>query len=224
MPLDYAREHHALWQKSEDTISSTSQVSLPAVMLTILVSVAILVGIAGYAGFDRVKLQIIKIASDDAREALLPGMLISVHAEEPDAKQCTSCHNYLNSPPASKCLKCHRKILAVINNNQGYHGALTGQCWTCHTEHKGLQADITSLDLKGFNHENARFSLEGKHRDLECRSCHKQQNKNKELTRTKFIGLPFEKCIDCHDDIHKGQFQKNAKVATQNLVGKVHGL
>jgi cytochrome b subunit of formate dehydrogenase len=211
VPLDYAREHHALWQKSEDPVSHTNQVSLPAAVLTILVSVAVLVSVAWYAGFDRVKLHIIKIAHDGAREALLPGMLISAHAKEPDAKQCTSCHNYLNLPPASKCLKCHREILAVINNSQGYHGALTGQCRTCHTEHKGLQADITSLDVKDFNHENARFSLEGKHRDLECRSCHKQQNKNNELTGTKFIGLPFEKCVDCHDDIHKGQFQKECQ-------------
>ncbi|HHT9115048.1 MAG: cytochrome b/b6 domain-containing protein [Planctomycetes bacterium] len=202
VPLDYAREHHALWQKSEDPVSHTSQVSLPAVMLAILALVAVLVSVTWYAGFDRVKLQIIKIANNGAREALLPGLLISAHAEEPDAKQCTSCHNYLNSPPASKCLKCHQEILAVINNNQGYHGALMGQCRTCHTEHKGLQADITSLDVKDFNHENARFSLEGKHRDLECRSCHKQQNKNNELTSTKFIGLPFETCTECHRNPH----------------------
>ncbi len=208
VPLDYAREHHALWQKREDLISHTKQVSLPAAMLTILASVAVLVSVIWYAGFGRVKLQIIKVANDGAREALLPGMLISAHAEEPDAKQCTSCHNYLNSPPSSKCLKCHREILAVIDNKQGYHGALTGQCRTCHTEHKGLQADITSLNIKSFNHENTRFSLDGKHRNLECRSCHKQQKKNSEFTRTKFVGLPFEKCADCHDDIHKGQFQK----------------
>ena len=37
VPFDYAREHHALWQKSEDTVSHTNQVSLPAVMLAILV-------------------------------------------------------------------------------------------------------------------------------------------------------------------------------------------
>lgn len=202
VPLDYAREHHALWQKSEDPVSYTNQVSLPAVMLAILVLIAILVSATWYVGFDRVKLRIIKIAHNRAREALLPGILISAHAEEPDAKQCTSCHDYLNSPPSSKCLKCHQEILAVINNNQGYHGVLTGQCRTCHTEHKGLQADITSLDVKDFNHENARFSLEGKHRDLECRSCHKQQNKNNELTRTKFIGLPFETCTECHRNPH----------------------
>lgn len=202
VPLDYAREHHALWQKSEGPVSHTNQVSLPAFMLAMLVSVAVLVSVTWYAGFDRVKLQIIKIANNGAREALLPGMLISAHAEEPDAKQCTSCHNYLNSPPSDKCLKCHQEILAVINNNQGYHGSLTGQCRTCHTEHKGLLADITSLDVKGFNHESARFSLEGKHRDLECRSCHKQQNKNNERTRTKFIGLPFETCTECHRNPH----------------------
>ena len=41
VPLDYAREHHALWQKSEDPVSHTNQVSLPAVMLAILVPVAV---------------------------------------------------------------------------------------------------------------------------------------------------------------------------------------
>lgn len=202
VPLDYAQEHHPLWQKSANPVPHTNHVSLPAVMLVTLASAAVVAGATWYVGFDRVKSKITPIAHNNAREAFLPGMLISAHAKEPDARQCTSCHDYLNSPPDSKCLACHQEILAVINNNQGYHGALTGPCRTCHAEHKGLRADITSLDAKVFNHDKARFSLEGKHRGLECKSCHKQQNKNNEPAKTKFIGLAFETCMDCHQNPH----------------------
>jgi len=219
VPLDYAQEHHPLWQKSADPVSHTSHVSLSAVMLATLASAAIVAGATWYVGFDRVKLKIIHIAHNNAREAFLPGMLISAHAKEPDAKQCTSCHDYLNSPPASKCLKCHQEILAVINNNQGYHGTLTGPCRTCHAEHKGLRADITSLDIKVFNHDKTRYALEGKHRGLECKSCHKQLNKNNEPTKTKFIGIAFETCMDCHQNPHLDTKDNHDCLSCHNMDG-----
>ncbi len=106
MPLDYAQEHHPLWQKSANPVSHTSHVSLPAVMLATLASAAVLAGTTWCVGFDRVKLKIIHIAQNNASEAFLPGMLVSVHAKEPDAKQCKSCHKQQNKN-AEKCADCH---------------------------------------------------------------------------------------------------------------------
>lgn len=202
VPVDYARTHHPLWQESKEPLLHTNYVSLLAVILTTIILAGIVIGSVWYVGIDRVKIQVCKIAGNYGRELILPGMLVSVHAEEPDAKECTSCHNYINPPPSTKCLKCHKEISNVINKNQGYHGTLQGQCRDCHVEHNGLHADIILLDSKSFNHDNTRYILDGKHRVLECVECHNQPEKKTDRIKSKYIDLKFESCIDCHQNPH----------------------
>ena len=202
VPIDYAREHHPLWQESKEPLIRTSYVSIIAVILTTCLLAGVTIGSAWYVGFNKVKIQVSRIAADYGRELILPGMLISVHAEEPEAKECTSCHNYFNTPPSTKCLKCHKEITKVVNNNQGYHGTLKGPCRDCHVEHKGLNADIVLLDTKSFNHDNTRYVLDGKHRTLGCAKCHKQSDKKTEGIKSKYIDLKFENCIECHQNPH----------------------
>ena len=219
VPLDYAREHHSLWQNGENPDIHTNHLSLPAIILTTIGVAAIVISGVWYIGFDQVKSQIGKVAGNNGREVILPGMLVSGHAEEPDAKHCTACHDFLNSPPSQKCLKCHEEIQTVMDNHLGYHGTLNGECRICHSEHKGLTANILSLDSKAFNHENARFPLLGKHQDLDCEKCHGMPDKNTKSVRIKYIGLEFETCIQCHQNPHPNIKDNNDCLSCHTMRG-----
>ena len=219
VPLDYAREHHSLWQNGEDPDIHANHVSLSAIILTTFGVVAVLFSGVWYIGFGQVKSQVVKVAGNNGREVILPGKLVSGHAEEPKAKHCTACHNFLNSPPSDKCLKCHEEIQTVMDNRQGYHGNLNGKCRTCHSEHKGLAANIFSLDPKAFNHENSRYSLLGKHQDLDCVKCHSVPDKKTKQVKTKYIGLEFETCIQCHENPHPNIKDKNDCLSCHTMRG-----
>ncbi len=69
-----------------------------------------------------------------------------------------------------------------------------------------------------FDHAKTGYILRGKHEQLKCRQCHRAENiaeqnryknGNKNLNRT-FLGLS-EKCITCHEDQHKGQFEQSCE-------------
>src|SRR5690606_13057715 len=76
---------------------------------------------------------------------LMPGELIKGHAEfESD---CTQCHVSFNQAGSTRlCLDCHEDIQADRKNASGFHGmnplASTSECTTCHTDHRGRDADI----------------------------------------------------------------------------------
>jgi nitrate/TMAO reductase-like tetraheme cytochrome c subunit len=53
--------------------------------------------------------------------------------------------------------------------------------------------------MSSFNHDNTNFKLENMHKNVDCKECHK----------TKFTDhLSHNRCTDCHDDYHNGQFTK----------------
>jgi len=98
----------------------------------------------------------------------------------------------------------------------GFHDKLTGQCRTCHPDHAGVDADI-----RNFDHNLANYKLQGGHIGLPCRECHLVKVDEDIKSQTKYIGLNFEKCDDCHRDPHEGQVstacQKRVKVAIRRL-------
>ncbi len=71
-------------------------------------------------------------------------------------------------------------------------------CATCHTEHKGRDANIVVLDESKFNHVQTDFALKGGHANekVVCKDCHKP--------KVKFRDAP-NSCVSCHkkDDKHK---------------------
>ncbi len=85
-----------------------------------------------------------------------------------------------------KCTTCHEDV----------HDNKFGQnCIQCHTEQsfKLVQAQ------ESFNHDNTGFRLEGAHRQVDCKNCHK----------AKLIDpVPHDRCMDCHGDYHQKQFVK----------------
>ncbi|WP_018609006.1 cytochrome c3 family protein [Uliginosibacterium gangwonense] len=104
--------------------------------------------------------------------------------------KCESCHTgflYKDKLQAT-CISCHR-------NDDKHKGSLGPNCANCHIERSWKETR--------FDHSKTRFPLLGKHGDVECGACHKDQ---------RFRETPSE-CITCHkkDDRHKTRFGEDCK-------------
>jgi hypothetical protein len=112
---------------------------------------------------------------------------VTSHAE---IKNCSSCH----APPwggetmANRCLNCHTDVRKQIDRSGPLHGQLANgmECRKCHTEHRGSHSEMTNL--ASFDHDCAAFKLTGKHRTVNCKSCH---------TGSAYKGTP-QTCESCH--------------------------
>ncbi len=102
--------------------------------------------------------------------------------------ECEKCHvtgkKYSEAP--SDCYSCHKR-------DDVHKGALGPKCADCHSE--------GSWKETRFDHDKTRFSLIGKHADVRCTECHRN-NVFKNTPRT---------CISCHrkDDKHKETLGKD---------------
>jgi hypothetical protein len=115
---------------------------------------------------------------------------------------CASCHRQDAAgvvryrPLASTCATCHADVHAA-------QFAVKGQgtdCARCH-ETAGWKAPLRFRHEKPFTS----FTLDGKHRKLECAKCHPAvQAAGAEVRR--YRPLPTE-CQGCHADFHKGAFR-----------------
>jgi hypothetical protein len=143
----------------------------------------------------------------DFERLFSPGELIEGHRKlEGDCKQC---HVRLRDVSENQlCRDCHEEVDDDIKRKKGFHGkhpkAGSEDCKTCHTDHKGRDADIVNLDRDRFDHAQTDFRLTGKHRVVNCDSCHKPEKKFREAPG---------KCIDCHkdDDVHEGKLGKKCQ-------------
>lgn len=109
---------------------------------------------------------------------------------------CKACHKIStrNEKPFQEfaglryenCSACHKDV----HNNQ-----FGPNCKDCHSEQSFQQ--VQGLDK--FDHSKTKFELQGKHKSIDCKACHKTR-----LTDP----LPFAQCSDCHKDYHKGDFIK----------------
>ena len=123
-----------------------------------------------------------------------------------------------------KCRDCHRgkniasnEKLEKVNFARTYLG-LSRECLTCHPDEHHGQLDSKCLSchvMAGwkpagvFEHNKAKFVLTGKHTSVACVKCHPttaaDSSQNSDAS-TKFTGIRFEKCLDCHKDIHNNKF------------------
>jgi hypothetical protein len=162
--------------------------------LTILVSLACIAIIAFASGG--------KMFSPGPLNAQSHGttMLGGVSSHAATEGNCAACH----APPwsretmASRCLNCHQDVKAELDGDMPMHGRLAGgkNCRTCHTEHKGAHAALTSF--VGFDHDTTGFELTGKHASLDCKSCHAANT---------FKGVSHD-CKSCHaePEVHRGGY------------------
>jgi len=209
VPRSYADTHHSLWLNTNLKSTHTVHVSRwPIVVCTILTGALVMFSVWKY-GPHKFKSQIIKVVRHHGQEAILPGALTRSHSEKPEAHSCSSCHQKYSPPCSEKCLVCHDNIKSVMAECLGYHGKLQGECINCHQEHQGIDAEIRPLDAVKFNHDQARFTLRGKHRSLDCAICHRRKNNNQKQNAPlapgdiQYIGLEFDHCLSCHTDVHK---------------------
>ncbi|MCF7822547.1 MAG: hypothetical protein K9N35_00085 [Candidatus Marinimicrobia bacterium] len=152
---------------------------------------------------------------------LSPGPLSEPHTHLSGISNCLNCHTWGNNDFTQKCLDCHKPIQNRIKNKTGFHGQMEdADCVNCHTDHVKSDFKMIQWDpsLKAFDHDQIGYKLAGKHRDLECRDCHKreliinedvlqyaQTTKTRDVLSTSFLGLG-NSCADCHADVHRGEF------------------
>jgi len=136
---------------------------------------------------------------------LSPGELTRSHAQEEKLKDCYACHTLTRGIDDSLCLDCHKTVKERLSDREGYHGKLEGNCNECHTDHKGPNADIVDLNSEAFNHRLAKYALTGKHAEIECDKCHPKKEPG-DAVGTRYMGLKFGECTDCHKDPHPKDF------------------
>jgi hypothetical protein len=172
---------------------------------------------------------------------------VKSHAE---LRDCMACHAapWDIATMADRCLTCHTDIQAQLRDPQSLHGALPDPsgaraCRACHTEHKGAQASLTSLDERSFPHDRLGFSLAA-HRTKKsgqpfaCADCHAKRLSQFDLAQCETCHRTYQAdfvvshisdfgkdCLSCHDGVDrfaKARFDHNAFAFA--LVGKHIGV
>lgn len=90
----------------------------------------------------------------------------------------------------AKCLSCH----------DDYHQkTLPNDCAECHN----IESFVPAVK---FDHDRTDYKLKGKHINVDCIECHEKGTKNGKDFQF-FTDIPFNDCIDCHDDPHNNQIE-----------------
>lgn len=158
---------------------------------------------------------VVVIMNDILSAQISPGKLSAAHSHLEGINNCTKCHDLGNKVTNKKCLDCHVEINQLIKNNRGYHTSVevkSKNCTNCHSDHHGLKFDLVRFDEKKFDHTLTGYTLEGKHKTIDCRDCHQPQYiADKELKKRKktFLGLNGNDCLACHDDYHQKTLSQN---------------
>lgn len=198
VPHAYVSAHHALVLPEPPVERGHhAAVSLKTMILTLLLLAAVLFVWWHGPGQGLVRATIV---SGRENAFISPGPLVSVHSAQLHGDHCVACHSQSGPPAPSACLVCHTEIRTALVQTAGYHGMLRGDCAACHKEHRGADADLRNFDARTFNHQLARFALNGAHRSLACDQCHRQHSPAP--GRPRFIGVRFSACVDCHANPH----------------------
>jgi hypothetical protein len=106
---------------------------------------------------------------------VMPGKVIQGHAKY--EAECSNFHaRFSKSTQTPLYLECHKKVATDIAAVTGFHGRVHDikevECKSCHTDHKGRDADIVQLDRERFQHDATDFPLRSAHAKATCGSCH----------------------------------------------------
>lgn len=143
---------------------------------------------------------------------------------------CISCHTFESFRPAVgfshatakfqlkarhvdvACEKCHPKSMRAGKSYQQFTGIKFQNCSACHADpHENkfgqdcarchVEEGFKNVKTTGnFDHSQTGFTLEGRHRQVACKLCHK-------ISVT--ARVRHDKCADCHKDYHNNQFSRN---------------
>ncbi len=149
---------------------------------------------------------------------------------------CMSCHTMEEFSPASKfdhedtdyqlkgkhlevdCIECHEvttkngkefQQFSDISFNDckschddPHNDRIEGKCMQCHTE-----TSFSTFKGKGrFNHTSTGFTLKGKHKKIDCFSCHTKTSDPKLVFQDKVKTNKENNCVACHADEHEGKY------------------
>lgn len=119
-----------------------------------------------------------------------------------EAIPCTKCHYRENiwkfKIKGNSCIDCHTDIHKESISEKFYN---EGKCEACHF--------TNSWQKIKFDHQLTSFELAGKHKEITCSQCHFTYEGEKRVGQ-KFKDLAT-RCIECHLDIHYGQFTEKGK-------------
>jgi hypothetical protein len=107
---------------------------------------------------------------------------------------CAACHingDFQKPLTFTNCTDCHKDI----HKGQFAAREKKGECSECHTVN-GWKPSLFGVK----EHATSRYPLEGKHSKVECAKCHLPAGEST-LYKVKFAN-----CMDCHKDVHEGQF------------------
>ncbi len=136
-----------------------------------------------------------------------------------------------------ECNECHTsehiKISKLKKRKKTFLG-LESSCESCHEDfHQGTLSSTNCTDCHDteawrpapkFKHNNAKFKLTGAHKKVDCEKCHVKERKDG-VEFQKFTGFRFNRCVNCHTDIHRGKFGTNCvECHTRNSFKKVKNL
>jgi len=160
-------------------------------------------------------------AEDFEHEAWTGFALEGAHA----ASNCESCHTRsvreddlgrrfgrvaeLFGRPAGACSTCHENV------HEGVMAARSDDCAACHES-----TSFDDLDRSLFDHGgNTEFELEGAHARSSCETCHIPRREPDVRGRVLgsaigVVGDGVRRCTACHEDVHAGRFDRNARLSS----------
>lgn len=151
-----------------------------------------------------------------ARAQLSPGKLATAHSNLEGISNCTKCHELAKAIDGGRCLECHSTLAARIKARKGFHSQKKVQdksCIACHSDHHGRDFKMVRWEKgeEAFDHGEAGWKLDGQHKELKCKECHRQELMHPAIARAKDLNpratrLGLDKaCVTCHRDEHQGQ-------------------
>jgi len=141
---------------------------------------------------------------------------VSSHAELSD--DCGVCHTpfWGDELMRDRCLACHTEVEDEIVGTGELHAGLIAPitCRSCHTEHKGAEAQITRYDTITFPHNEVGFSLRahqgnGTWTGSGCLDCHSESVRN----------FRIEVCQDCHDQRNQKAMEDHVRTFSDGCLG-----
>ena len=155
---------------------------------------------------------------------------------------CASCHNTAVFKPAAlfdhaktefplrgqhrnvDCASCHQVVVqndqlfqkfsgiafnsCVDCHDDAHDSRLGNNCKACHTE----ESFQTFIGKSSFNHQQTDFPLLGKHKQVNCASCHQLDGQtNAANVFADHRGKDFHNCVACHEDVHDSKFGTDCK-------------
>jgi hypothetical protein len=147
---------------------------------------------------------------------IMPGKVVEAHASIEET--CESCHEDDEGATQQElCLGCHVEVRGDVLSGSGFHGRnpdAKADCYGCHDEHEGRDADIVGLRADSFSHVHTDFPLQGAHERATCAGCH--------AAGTEFRDAP-QQCAGCHagDDAHAGALAQTCESCHSAVAWKV---